>query len=304
MAMISNNPPVGCPMHNKMAQAPVAAAETPAPAAPVDSRDPAGLAEKLQDERGATIPCPFWRVMINEDVVDVAKDGSVSMGDVRKALKEAGVSFGLRETAMLGIKHVAAQMAGAGGGLAGLMATFHADRLNVLDLPHSSLMHTGDSGTLRGGFHQENLDKLLSYSSDGVNVTIDDLAKANKAQVEADPGASGRGFGVAEYSILVNVFGSKNEDGVKYLSKKDLTTLFKDNKFPEDWKKNSVGFLSLGTSVAHIFGEQKKLSATDGPGPTAGLDKPAATSKSCPFLTGQPFDAEGTAKQHGDVKPQ
>ena len=248
----------GCPFHRKPAAAPPKQGEQ-TPQQPVDSLDPAGLSDKLNNPKAALIPCPWWRTVINEDLVKVDTDGNVSMNDLRHALKATGVTFGLRETAILGVKRVAAQLAGqATGGISGFMNAMCMDRINVLDLPKSSLIHTGASGTLRNGFNQENLERLLSFSSDGQRITANDLADANKKQVEADPGESGRKFGIAEYSILLNIFGRKDEDGQKYLTKEDLTRVFKNNEFPENWEKPKVGFINLGKSILGMFERQKE----------------------------------------------
>ncbi len=248
----------GCPFHRKPAATAPKQGEQ-APQQPVDSHDPAGLAEKLNNPKAAEIPCPWWRTVINKDLVKVDADGNVTMKDMRSALKYSGVRFALREGAVLGVKRVAAQLAGvATGGISGFINVLCMDKINVLDLPKSSLMHTGASGTLRGGFNQENLDQMLSFSSDGKRVTAADLADANKNQVKNDPGESGRKFGIAEYSILLNVFGKKDEDGQKYMTKEDVTQVFKKNDFPENWEKPKVGFISLGKSILGMFERQKE----------------------------------------------
>ena len=128
-----------------------------------------------------------------------------------------------------GVKRVAAHMSGVPtGGIFGFVHVLNMDKINVFDLPKSELMHNGDSGTLRNGFNQANLERLLSYSSDGSRITAKDLADANQKQMEADPGEAGRKFGVAEYSILLNIFGKKDESGEKYLTKDDVTKIFKN----------------------------------------------------------------------------
>jgi len=247
----------GCPFHKKPAATQPKADE--APQHPVDSHDPAGLSAKVGDPRAGLIPCPWWRMMINKDLVKVDSNGDVPITEMRHALKFSGMAFGLRESAILGIKRVACQIAGVPtGGISGFMNVMCMDKINVLDLPKSSLMHTGDSGSLRHGFNQENFDRMLGYSSDGKRVTANDLADANEKQVEADPGESGHKFGVAEYSILINSFGKKDESGMKYLTKDDMTRIFKANDFPENWEKPKIGFVALGKSVLGMFKRQKE----------------------------------------------
>ena len=250
----------GCPFHRiKPAASTQPKQGEQAPQQPVESHDPAGLSDKLNNPKAGLIPCPWWRTVINSDMVSVDPEGNVSIKDMRKALKETGVTFGLREAAVLGVKRVAANMAGvATGGISGFMNVLTMDKINVLDLPTSQLMHNGNSGTLRHGFNQGNLDRLLSYSSDGQRVTAKDLADANEKQMEADPGEAGRKFGIAEYSILLNVFGKKDESGEKYLNKEDVTKVFKNNQFPVGWEKNKVGFWALGTTVKEMFDRQEE----------------------------------------------
>jgi hypothetical protein len=301
----SGNIPAACP-YSKAAQAP---AQPPASDAHLDPRDPAGLADKLQDDRGAILPCPFWRVAINSGKIHLDKNGNATIKDVDKLLRDtAGIGFVTRKLAMFGIKKVACELAGKPtGGISGFINTLMVKDLPVLDLYKSSLMHTGDSGTLRGGFHQENLDRLLSYSTDGERVTLTDLAAANKDQVKADPGDHGHQFGVAEFSIILDVFGRKDKAGERYLTKEDATDIFKHNVFPKDWKKPSVGAFTLGSTIYHMFDHQKKdgdrpngSAPVEGPA-DGGLGKAAAGAKSCPFLTGQPFSAEEAAKHHAEV---
>ncbi len=247
----------GCPFHRTTPGA--APQPKQGEQAPVDNHDPAGLSDKLGNPKAGLIPCPWWRTVINNDMVSVDAEGNVPIKDMRKAFKETGISFGLREAAIIGVKRVACHMAGVPtGGISGFMNVLNMDKINVFDLPTSELMHNGDSGTLRHGFNQGNLDRMLSYSSDGQRVTAKDLADANQKQMEADPGEDGRKFGVAEYGILLNIFGKKDEHGQKYMTREDVTKVFKNNQFPDGWKKNKVGFWALGTTVKEMFDRQKE----------------------------------------------
>ncbi|MBS2040491.1 hypothetical protein JST97_36225 [bacterium] len=250
----------GCPFHRtKPAPQPQPKPDGQAPQQPVDSTDPAGLGQKLDNPKAGLIPCPWWRTVINNDMVKVDHDGNVSFKDLRQALKQTGVTFGLREVAILGVKRVACHMAGVPtGGITGFMNVLNMDRINVFDLPKSELMHNGDSGTLRNGFNQANLERLISYSSDGQRITAKDLADANQKQMEADPGEAGRKFGIAEYSILLNIFGKKDESGEKFLTKEDVTKIFKNNQFPDGWEKNKVGFWAFGSSFKEMSDRQKE----------------------------------------------
>ena len=297
MAIIPQVPQPTCPV-----------AQTPAPAPKTDTAAPAPYHDPLVDkfgEQATTIPCPFWKVMLNSGIVHPDAQGNISIDDMRTALSDVGAKTGLRETAILGVKNVLAPMMGVHG----MLATMNMDHINVFDLRKSPLMHTGDSGILRDGFNQQRLDRLLSFSSDGDRVTLADLAAANKDQVAKDPGDHGHTLGTAEYTLLITAFGFQDENGDKYLSKQDLTTIYKDCKFPEGWEKRDWGAIRAGLNVAEFVKDQKN--DTSHPSTTgataevagAGANSSSKVSGGCPFLQGKPFTAEEAVQQHADKLP-
>ena len=244
------------------------------------------IVDKLKDERADEIPCPMLRTLINEDILPVAADGTVTTKDLNKALKAVGVKFLPRMGLVFGAKQAAA----AGGGL---FATLAAREFNIFSLYGSSLDHTGDTQILRGGFNQEKLDQLLSYSSDGVNISLKDLARAQEDLVAAEPGKKGQFVGAAELTALLTVFGRNNEEGDKSLRKDEVVTIYKDNRFPKDWKRNPVGAFKLAMGIKRFFDHQK-----DGP------DGPSKTGKpQCPFMQGKDFSVDEASVHHGDIEP-
>jgi hypothetical protein len=290
-------PPAVCPYPK--------AAAAPAEAPTVHT----AIGEKLGDARAETIGCPYLRTGVMEDYLHPDANGEVSFKELNGLFKATGISLPLRFVAIQAVKKIAAEMAGVHG----FVATMSMKSINLYKLRESSLMHTGDSKILRDGLNQGNLDRLLGYAQPGSDrVTTADLAAANKNQVAAEPGEHGHVFGITEYSIILKTFGEKGEHGEKFLSKKDLTTIFKDNRFPDGWEKRKVGIVGLGLMVALMFDHQKHDPArpvptvggtVDGASPAGSASGTAPAKGVCPFLNGKPFTAEEAAQQHKDMLP-
>lgn len=221
----------GCPYH-------------PAPAA---APKRSALADKLNDDRADTIPCPVLRTLVNEGYLSVDQNGMVSIWQLRSALKKIGVGFLPRQALAL-----AAKTAEATGFLSGLAAS----EFNIYHLAGGSLDHTGDTQILRGGYQQARMDRLKGYSSDGVTITLSDMARAQKDQVRDEPGEKGHRVGGFELTALLTLFGHENADGELYLTLDELVTLYRDNKFPADWDRRGVGIWKLGAEAREFFAHQ------------------------------------------------
>lgn len=234
------------------------------------------------------IICPFQRVAFNEGVLKADENGTVT--NLPEVLRKfTGASW-----AMTGIANHAAKKLTAGGN----WAAFKADSYNLQDLAHSSLDHAADTRILRGGFNQERLDAALSYSSDGERLTLADLRAFQKANLAEEPGRHGEIFGAAEFALLVKVFGRVDGEGNKFIRNEDFVRIFRDNKWPEGWeppKSGSLNLWSTGMAVREYFAQDSVL-PTEAPE----VKKSAAA---CPFLNGQPLDAEVAARHHADKLP-
>lgn len=226
--------PNSCPYH--------AAKRPPAKPPEAPKENPAQDGKFTIDD----IICPFQRVAFNEGVLKADADGNVTnLPEVLK--KYAGANF-----IMTGVANHAAKKLTAGGD----WAAFQADHYNLQDLQGSTLDHKADTQILRGGFNQERLDKALSFSKDGERLTVNDLRAFQKANLEEEPGKHGEIFGGAEFALLVKVFGSTGDDGVKYMKTDDFVRLYRDNKFPEGWQPpapGSLGVWSTGKAVSNYF---------------------------------------------------
>lgn len=236
------------------------------------------------------IICPFQRVAYNEGVLKVDADGTAT--NLPEVLKEyAGAS-----SFMTAVANHAAKKLTAGND----WSAFWADSYNLQDLAGSSLDHDADTQILRGGFNQERLDRALSFSSDGERLTLADLRRFQKANLEEEPGKRGEIFGAAELALLVKVFGRTDGEGNKFMKNADFVRIFKDNKWPEDWQPPAAGSLNTLSTALAI---REYFAADSGTGSleTAALEQSTKKiSGGCPFIKGQPFDIGEAAKHHSD----
>lgn len=238
------------------------------------------------------IICPFLRTAYNEKALEVDEHGNAH--NLPEVLREfAGASW-----AMTGIANHAAKKLSADGN----WEAFKADSFNLQDLIGSTLDHTGDSRILRGGFNQERLDAALSFSTDGERLTLADLRRFQEANLSEEPGKRGEIFGAAEFSLIVKTFGRTDAMGTRFIRNQDFVSLFKDNKWPQDWERpqpGSLNFWSTGMILKDYFSAEESgpaaLAATAGAGSTK-----AGAGGGCPFLTGQPYDMAEAAKHHND----
>jgi hypothetical protein len=233
---------------------------------------PPDPAVALREAQAASVPCPFMATMVNSGKLAVSKDGMVDFDTLKKALAQVGVSFTLREVLVRGTQAVESERLEQAGAL---VKGIEVNAFDITKLQDTSLMHTGDLGIRRGGFHEERLNWLLGFSSDGKTLTLKDIARAQQAAVKKDPGFRGHAIGVAELSALVRLFGTKNADGDKCMTKEALTSLFRDAKFPDGFDKGSVGAPGLLANMATIAFHQ--IFSSTGKS-AAGLDKAVGRS--------------------------
>lgn len=221
------------------------------------------LTEKFGNEKAGTVPCPMISILLMEDMLTPDKDGNVDVAQLKKALGDMGLSSLPKH----GLGSLAASS---------LSGSLFARQVNVFELFGSSIDHKGSLGPLAyGGFSRESLEGLKSLSQDGESLTLEDLAVAsviaNKTtraehlpatmandpkdaslQHERESGGRDLGIQMAEVSALLLVFGTKNKDGKKSLSLKDVETLFADNRIPESFQKPSVGLTDVAWSMSKM----------------------------------------------------
>jgi hypothetical protein len=218
-----------------------------------------------QDPQLRQIPCPVLRTLVNEGRLTPDAQGQVDLAQLNTALEQIGVG-GIVRKVLVGGAH------GQGKEQAARFLTKTADStFNILRLTGGSLDHAGDTRILRGGFNEERLKWLVSFSSDGKRLSIDDVARAQKAARTEEPaGFRGALLGVAELCAVMLVFGTPDARGVKGISNEALTSLYRDAKIPPGFEPRSVGGLELVATMAKVAFTQ---AFTTSGRATMGMDK-------------------------------
>lgn len=263
--------------------------------------------EELRSLIAEQVPCPFMASLAKSGGLPMDSDGMVKFDDLRSVLKARGLSLGAREILVRGTKGVEEERLAKSGKL---LIGMEIDAFSITKLQQTTLMHTGDLGIRRGGFHQERLDELLSYSSDGQTLTLKDLAAAQKARVAKDPGTRGHVIGLAEIAALLRKFGTRNASGDKALSKETLTKMFRDAEFPTDVPPAAkLGVPGLFASMAklafhQLFTHSGRAAAGHdkavGQSPPLNLAASSLGKAICP-VGGQAAVQPSSAKEAGDL---
>lgn len=170
------------------------------------------------------IPCPALAGMFNAGMLKVAKDGTVKIPDLERALSQLGPDSTTRGILTRGADNTD-EIKG---------------QFNIFKLNGSNLDHTGSTGIRQNGVHPERFDLLMSFSKDGKTLTAKDLADAADHFAKEDPGLRGRVTQLAEMSIVMNVFGRHAADGTRYFTREDAKQLFVDGQIPSSWQPPAV----------------------------------------------------------------
>lgn len=208
------------------------------------------LADKFNNERAGTVPCPVISILLMEDMLVPDADGNVSVKDLKKALGDLGISALPKH----GLGTLAANA---------LSGSIFAKEVNIFDLFGSSIDHKGSLGALQdGGWNQAFHDQVKACSKDGKTLTLEDISTAQLIRLDQDDGGfKDKLIGRAEISALLLVFGTPNADGVKSISLEDWDTIFKDNKLPDSWNKHRVGALPLAWGMTKMAFMQNTTAA-------------------------------------------
>jgi hypothetical protein len=170
------------------------------------------------------IPCPALAGMFNAGMLKTEKDGTVKIPDLERALSQLGPNAITRKVLTNG--------ADATDPVKG--------SFNLFKLNGSNLDHSGSTGIRQNGVHPERFDVLMSFSKDGERLTAKDLANAGEHFAKEDPGLRGRVTQLAEFSIVMEVFGRRAADGSRYFTKEDAKQLFVDGQIPSSWQPPAV----------------------------------------------------------------
>lgn len=230
----------------------------------MNPRHPKGespLAGILGDSRAELIPCPVLRTLLNEGWIHCDDEGRVRLSELHEAMERLGLdpftSQGL----------TAAAKAGAPAGpetscpaLEGEPCTAShlpsAEFFSVYRLREGPLMHNADTRAERDGYDHRWLDEMLSHSSEGGWLTLEDLARYHARRLEEDPGLHGQVQGAAEIAAMVHVFGKKDPHGELAMEREDLIRLYRDNRFPKGWTPPVDRKWKLPFTLAKFYGTQ------------------------------------------------
>ncbi len=209
---------------------------------------PAVSSSRVSTETLKQIPCPVLRTLVNEGRLTPDATGIVDLAQLDQALKTVGLSGLPRKALLAGASGTRKDHAGA------LLKTLSSSQFNILKLTGSSLDHAGDTRILRDGAPSaERLQWLGSFSKDGQQLTINDLARAQKeARQSESAGVKATVLGIAELGALLLVFGTPDAKGNKALQLKDLQALYVESKFPDGWQVRETTGMDLVVTMAKM----------------------------------------------------
>ena len=196
------------------------------------------------------LPCPHLRTGVMSGKLQVNEKGETTVDNLNEFIKESGALFvprqGLVQAGKLALEDVKHP---DGSRIGSLVRGLAADTIDLSQLRHSSLEHTGSVFHVDGRPNQDRVNWVFEqYNIDGV-VRLSTFAKGQLDAVDADPGKKGHFIGKFELSALLMVHGRTDDKGELYLTKKDLNDIVMKNQFREGWTKPSVGGIALTKTV-------------------------------------------------------
>lgn len=264
----------------------------------VSGRSPSAAAQAIAPGSGQKeIMCPVLRAMVNEGRVQLRPDGSVSVDELNRAVKELGGSSALG-AATWGIGTI-------GNKPTDVLRNILHHEFNVVNLPEGIVPHPADTKILRNGkFDEAKFNDLISHAENGV-MTTDSFAKAIAANFKRDVrngdsviDASVRGlnFAEVEFAGLLSVFGSKdNPTGKTGIRVDDLRTLYETGTIPPRMQNQRSGVIEATALQASLKVKTDAALARDAMGSiftATGLSRAGARLSSS-----SPKETEKTASQ-------
>ncbi len=201
------------------------------------------------------VMCPVLRAMAADGSLQLKPDGSVSLDELNKAVRNLGGTSALG-AASWGIGAI-------GNKPTDILHNLTHHEMNLVNLPEGIVPHPADTGILRAGhFDQGKFDALVSHAQNGV-MTTDSFAAAIADNYRRDLGAGankldatvrGLNFAQVEFAGLLSVFGTKDPaTGKTGIKVDDLRQLYQDGIIPAGMKGGSSGVIeavALNASLA------------------------------------------------------
>ena len=229
------------------------------------------VTQPLIQPRLQSIPCPTLRALANEGRIDVGPEGQVDLEQLNRAFKGLGLSNVVTKVLLEGGTGASSvhptQILGQG-----------KKELDIFRLRGSRLDHSGDTQILRnpenpGGVDEARLEALLSLSSDGKSLTVQDLAVSNRrTTTEEGSGLRDTVIGMAELAALLLVFGKRNEQGTKGLLLEDVRGLY-HGRLPADFQPEPVGLMDVLGATAKLAWHRASASGRAQKGADLALDR-------------------------------
>ena len=175
------------------------------------------------------IPCPNLRVGVRMGLLEPDAHGWVESAQLRKYLTYLGLKDKSNILEML-IREGEKANEGVKDGY-----------INLAKLRGSLLDHAGSTGTLDNppGLNLENLNELKSFAVDG-RLGTNEFAKASQYFRDKRPKNTEDKLGFLiqslEFSSILDIYGTADARGSKYLTVKDLDDLWRKSCFPKAWK--------------------------------------------------------------------
>lgn len=305
--IVPKRPPVAAPRATEVRSGPRAeptALTTTTPSAatpgwqPAGAKRPTAAAQAIAPGTGkGEVICPVLRAMVNEGSLQLKSDGSVSLDELNRAVRDLGGTRTLG-AASWGIGAI-------GNKPSDLLRNLTGHQLNVVDLPRGIVPHPADTGILRNGrFDQGKFDALVSHAENGV-MTTDSFAKAIAANYQRDRAAGagfidsrvrGLNFAQLEFAGLLSVFGKKDPTtGKTGIAVNDLLTLYRDGTIPPGMKGGQAGVVEAMALQASL---KVKTDATLARSALGSVFTAVGLASAGARLSGAgPADAEKTASQ-------
>jgi hypothetical protein len=210
------------------------------------TRQPSPAAVAIAPGSGKTeVMCPVLRALANEGRVQLRADGSVSVDELNKAIKELGGSKPLgAATWAIGT---------IGNKPTDILHNIIHHEFNVVKLPEGIVPHPADTQILRNGkFDEAKFNELIKHADHGV-MTTESFANAIADNYRRDVGAGankldatvrGLNFAQLEFAGLLSVFGSKdNATGKTGIKVEDLRVMYEKGQIPPGMQGQTSGVI-------------------------------------------------------------
>ncbi|MBL8915578.1 MAG: hypothetical protein JNM17_33075 [Archangium sp.] len=260
---------------------PAAASSTSAPktnagwGATGAARTPSPTAVSIAPGSGKTeVMCPVLRALANEGRVQLRADGTVSVDELNRAIKELGGSRPLgAATWAIGT---------IGNKPTDILKNIINHEFSLTKLPEGIVPHPADTQILRNGkFDEAKFNELVKHADRGV-MTTESFANAIADNYRRDVGAGankldatvrGLNFAQLEFAGLLSVFGSKNNaTGKTGIKVEDLRVMYEKGQIPP-------GMQGQSSSVIEAMALQASLAIKSDANVAAGALSSVFTSK-------------------------